>query len=392
MTTNQNSTATTNPNPSPMPNHNPNQMSGLSWISNFVPFDPREFPWRENQKELCLNFICGPAGLTNIIRNRFVFKKIYDIIQKKKKLEIVKYNKKIQNRLNLSIDDYKEYSEKYSSIEIELTPLNSKEWDPINYSYYLCNADNIKIFINNDDKEEKKLDKIFLKNRNNKNEKNKIIKIILNHKVKNLHGIFQNCAEIKTICFNKFYRNNFTDMSKMFSGCSSLKELIIFKFNTDNVTNMSEMFSECISLKEISFFNKINTSNVKNMSNMFYKCSSLEGLNLSDFNTENVIDMSCMFCECSSLQSINLSSFNTKKVTNMNCMFKGCSSLKKLDLSNFDIKKVACAGYMFKGCTSLKKLIFFSFYKKHKKLIYDMLCECEFKKDVLNFLKKFGKI
>ena len=37
-------------------------------------------------------------------------------------LLIVKYNKKLQNRLNLSIEDYKEYS----SIEIELKLVNNK--------------------------------------------------------------------------------------------------------------------------------------------------------------------------------------------------------------------------------------------------------------------------
>ena len=35
------------------------------------------------------------------------------------KLEIVKYNKRIQNRLNLSVKDYKEYSETFTPIEIK---------------------------------------------------------------------------------------------------------------------------------------------------------------------------------------------------------------------------------------------------------------------------------
>ena len=38
-------------------------------------------------------------------------------MKKNKSLEIKKYNKKLQKRLNLSINDYKEY---YQSIEIEL--------------------------------------------------------------------------------------------------------------------------------------------------------------------------------------------------------------------------------------------------------------------------------
>ena len=39
---------------------------------------------------------------------------------KKKKLEIVKYNKNVQNRLNLGVKDYKEYSETFTQIEIEI--------------------------------------------------------------------------------------------------------------------------------------------------------------------------------------------------------------------------------------------------------------------------------
>ena len=37
---------------------------------------------------------------------------------------IIKCNKKIQNRLNINIKDYKEYSEIYTPIEIELNLSN----------------------------------------------------------------------------------------------------------------------------------------------------------------------------------------------------------------------------------------------------------------------------
>ena len=51
---------------------------------------------------------------------------------KKKELEIVKYNKKIQNRLNLSVKDYKEYSETFTPIEIEIIPVKGKYGEFIN--------------------------------------------------------------------------------------------------------------------------------------------------------------------------------------------------------------------------------------------------------------------
>ena len=46
--------------------------------------------------------------------------KIIDNLKENKLLEIIKYNKYTQQRLKLSLNYYKEYSEKYSSIEIEL--------------------------------------------------------------------------------------------------------------------------------------------------------------------------------------------------------------------------------------------------------------------------------
>ena len=50
------------------------------------------------------------------IKSNYFLERIYNIILKKKSLEIVKYNKKILKRINISIKDYKEYSEQFSSI------------------------------------------------------------------------------------------------------------------------------------------------------------------------------------------------------------------------------------------------------------------------------------
>ena len=54
------------------------------------------------------------------LKSDYFLIKIIDIIKKNKSLEIIKYNKKIQKRLNININNYKEYSQLYSSIEIEL--------------------------------------------------------------------------------------------------------------------------------------------------------------------------------------------------------------------------------------------------------------------------------
>ena len=62
----------------------------------------------------------------NNIKNRNILKKIFDHIQKEKFLLIIKYNKNIQQRLNLDINYYKEFSQTYSSIEIEIIPSKNK--------------------------------------------------------------------------------------------------------------------------------------------------------------------------------------------------------------------------------------------------------------------------
>ena len=132
---------------------------------------------------------------------------------KKKKLEIVRYNKKIQNRLNLSIKDYKEYSETYSSIEIEIITIkggygkfiNINEKDKLYYHIYF-----------NDNKEEIK-NKYRIKEEDGVTkheyyieEKDKVtkIKIIIDYQVKSFKKLFKECHCIESINFKKFYRNN----------------------------------------------------------------------------------------------------------------------------------------------------------------------------------------
>ena len=67
---------------------------------------------------------------------------------KKKKLEIVRCNKRIQNRLNLSIKDYKKY---YEEIEIEIIPAKDE------YGRFINIQENNKLYYHiyfNDNKKE----------------------------------------------------------------------------------------------------------------------------------------------------------------------------------------------------------------------------------------------
>ena len=142
------------------------------------------------------------------LKSDYFLQKIYSHINKNKSLEIVKYNKKIQNRLNLHIKDYKKYSETFSSIEIEIIPTKGK------YGRFININANDKLYYHiyfNDDKEE-------IKNKYEIYEEDKVtkIKIIIDYQVKSFKELFKRCKCIESINFKKFYRNNITNMSYMF--------------------------------------------------------------------------------------------------------------------------------------------------------------------------------
>ena len=114
---------------------------------------------------------------------------------KKKKLEIVKYNKKIQNRLNLCVKDYKEYSETFTPIEIEIITSKDKYGEFININendelYY-------HIYFNDNKKEIKNKYEIY------EEDKITIIRIIIDYQVKSFKNLFYECYNF--IHFSFFY-------------------------------------------------------------------------------------------------------------------------------------------------------------------------------------------
>ena len=160
------------------------------------------------------------------LKNDYFLQILFNHLLKKRSLKIMKYNKYIKDRVNISIKDYKEYSEIYSLIEIEIKPVNNEYGKFIN-----VNKENEKychIYFNNKKEEIKRN---YLK----ENENIEIIKIIIDYQIKSFEGIFVTCENIEYIYFKKFYRNNINNMEYMFYGCSSFKELNLSNFNTNNL-------------------------------------------------------------------------------------------------------------------------------------------------------------
>ena len=182
-----------------------------------------------------LNLIKSKNKFINIKSDYFI-QKLFDNMQKRISLKIIKCNINIQKRLNININNYKDFSEKFSSIELEIIPIQNK------YGPFIQIKDEDKqyfhIYFNNNKDEIKKTEL-------NKEDKVSKINIIIDYQIESFSELFFYCKCIESINFKIFYRNNVTDMSCMFAGCSSLKELNLSNFNTNNVTDMSNMFFGC---------------------------------------------------------------------------------------------------------------------------------------------------
>ena len=60
------------------------------------------------------------------VKSKYILEILLDNLEKKKILDILKYNNIIKKRLNIANNNYKEYCENYSSIEIEIIPVKGK--------------------------------------------------------------------------------------------------------------------------------------------------------------------------------------------------------------------------------------------------------------------------
>ena len=120
-------------------------------------------------------------GKLKKIRSKYILKIIFRHLEEKKELDIIKYNKNLKNKIDININHYKEFSQKYSSIEIEIRV------DKFDYGKFI----NIK-------KEEKKYYHIYFNNKKEEIKRNytkmkeeiKIIKIIIDYQVESFEKLF----------------------------------------------------------------------------------------------------------------------------------------------------------------------------------------------------------
>ena len=137
-----------------------------------------------NQIKFSNNFLLN-------IKSKYILKQIFDKLQYKILLMIIKYNKKILHKLNVNNTVCKECTE----IEIEIIPIKNKFGKFIKIN----NEEDEKFFhiFFNDRKEEIK--------RNYIQEKDKVtkIKIVMDSQVKTFCKLFHYCTCIESIYFKK---------------------------------------------------------------------------------------------------------------------------------------------------------------------------------------------
>ena len=79
------------------------------------------------------------------VKSHYIIQKFFGYMTERKYLETIRYNKSIQKRINININHYKAYSERKTSIELDIIPkkgeygefINIKKEDKKFFSYIL---------------------------------------------------------------------------------------------------------------------------------------------------------------------------------------------------------------------------------------------------------------
>ena len=151
------------------------------------------------------------SGLFQKITSKYIIKHIFQNLSKGIFLNFIRYNKSLQQIFELTIKDYKEYSELYSPIEFELIPASNIYGKFINLAdkeHKYCH-----IYIN--DNKEEEIYKYSLDEEEDKDKINKI-RIILDYKIDSFNDLFEGCKCIESIKVKKFNRINIDNMRGMF--------------------------------------------------------------------------------------------------------------------------------------------------------------------------------
>jgi len=159
------------------------------------------------------------------INCKYLVQNIFEKINPIRGLEIVRYNKAIQNELKIS---KKNYEKIFKQIKIELSPKDNLEFKDNEQNIFINFIGGKNLYHIYFDDNHQEIDKNYLL----KEDQVKKIKIVIEPD-NSLKGLFKECKCIKEISFVKFNRNDIIDMSEMFYSCKIYHIYFCIKINNN---------------------------------------------------------------------------------------------------------------------------------------------------------------
>ena len=166
-------------------------------------------------------------SLFDNIKSKYILKEVLGNVKKLILLKIIKNNKKLQKRLDIDKNDFKECSEKYTPIVIKIIPtknifgkfINISENDEKYFHVYFDdnkneNSRNLNSDYEDEDEYEYGYEYKYRKiNYLEQYDTVKEIKIIIDYQIKSLKSLFYECKCIESVYFIKFLRKNIEDIA-----------------------------------------------------------------------------------------------------------------------------------------------------------------------------------
>ena len=132
-----------------------------------------------NNKNVCIK---KSVDKFENLKANFFLQKTFELLEMNKFLKIIKYNKKIQERLNLSIKNYKDYGQ----IKIEIIPVKNSIGE---FIHIVLDSDKKYFHIYFNDNYKKEIKRYAL----NKNDKVSKITIIIDAQITTFYKLFEKC-------------------------------------------------------------------------------------------------------------------------------------------------------------------------------------------------------
>ena len=155
------------------------------------------------------------------------------------------------------------------------------------------------------------------------------VKLVIKNadKIRNMHGLFENSNNLRSIELEGTDTRNVEDIAHMFSGCTKLEHIDISKLDTRNVRDMRGMFMNCHNLRDVVGIGRLDMHKVEDMSCMFYNCRSIKRVDISGIDISRVKDRSYMFNRCMELEYVSNNLLEDDDSIDTSYMFDDCINL-----------------------------------------------------------------